>query len=182
VSYLNPFVPEDDAEYSWGVSREQWNLDPDPLELPETNDLSDDAVWDEYVELEEEYEFDESLSLPHGFVTKDSGVRSVRPSGYQRDTQQGKPRFDLLLPQGVPYSDQFLTRWANLLARGADKYSERNWEQASDQEDLDRFQSSAFRHLMQWMSGELDEDHAAAVAYNLMAYETTKYKMTKGGN
>lgn len=94
-----------------------------------------------------------------------------------RDTQDGKPRYDLLVPVGIPYGDQFLTRVAQLLARGAEKYSDRNWEQAAGSGELDRFQSSAYRHLMQWLTGESDEDHAAAVVFNLLAYETIKWKL-----
>lgn len=116
------------------------------------------------------------------FVTKDSGKREEFDSGMVRDTQDGKPRYDLLLPRGVPYRDQFLTRVAELLARGAEKYSERNWEAATGSSELDRFKSSALRHLMQWMVDESDEDHAAAVVFNLLAYETTKWKMDNGDN
>jgi hypothetical protein len=116
------------------------------------------------------------------FVTKDSGKREEFDSGMVRDTQDGKPRYDLLLPRGVPYRDQFLTRVAELLARGAEKYSERNWEAATGSSELDRFKSSALRHLMQWMTDESDEDHAAAVVFNLLAYETTKWKMDNGDN
>lgn len=144
-------------------------------ELPDTDDISDDAVWEEYLDVQED---DEAFyEQGEGYVTLDSGERSVRPSGYQRDTQKGKPRFDLMLPHDVPYEEQFLTRLAMLLSRGAEKYDERNWERADDQVDLDRFKSSAFRHLMQWLNDEEDEDHAAAVAYNLLAHETTRYKI-----
>lgn len=111
------------------------------------------------------------------FVTKDSGKREEYASGMVRDTQEGKPRFDLMLADGIPYDEQFLTRVANLLARGAEKYQDRNWEKAQGQDELDRFKASALRHLMQWLAGEEDEDHAAAVAFNLLAHETTKYKM-----
>lgn len=112
-----------------------------------------------------------------GFVTKDSGERAEYASGMVRDTQEGKPRFDLLLPLGVPYEHQFLTRVAELLARGAEKYSDRNWERAGGDEELARFKSSAQRHLMQWLTDETDEDHAAAVVFNLLAYETIKWKL-----
>lgn len=119
----------------------------------------------------------EPTSRPFTFVTKDSGKREERPSGYVRDTQEGKPRFDLLLPVGIPYEHQMLTRVAQLLSRGAAKYSERNWERANDVESLERFRASALRHLLQWMSGETDEDHASAVMYNVLAHESTKWKM-----
>lgn len=111
------------------------------------------------------------------FETKDSGVRAEFESGMVRDSQDGKARFELLLPLGVPYEDQFLVRVAELMARGAEKYDSRNWEKASGQEELERFKSSALRHLMQWAAGETDEDHAAAVVFNLLGYETTRIKI-----
>lgn len=110
------------------------------------------------------------------FETKDSGVRAEYDSGMVRDTQEGKARFELMFPLGVPYKDQFLTRFAELLARGAEKYEPRNWEKATGEEEMERFKSSAIRHLMQWAAGEDDEDHAAAVVFNLLGYETTKWK------
>lgn len=111
------------------------------------------------------------------FVTKDSGKREEYPSGMRRDIQEGKPRFDLLLVQGQPYEDQFLTRFASLLERGATKYGENNWQLADSVEELDRFRSSGIRHMVQWACGETDEDHAAAVTFNLMAYEYVKTKV-----
>lgn len=114
---------------------------------------------------------------PQQFVTKDSGKRESYDSGMVRDTQDDKPRFDLLLPIGVPYSDQFLTRVAGLLARGAEKYSERNWEKAEGEAELTRFKASALRHLMQYLAGETDEDHMAAVVFNLMGAHLVEWKM-----
>lgn len=113
------------------------------------------------------------------FETKDSGERATFESGMQRDTDTGKARFELLHPLGVPYDAQFLTRVAQLMARGAEKYDERNWEKATGTEELERFKSSALRHLMQWVAGETDEDHASAVVFNLLGYETTKWKMAR---
>ena len=112
-----------------------------------------------------------------GWITKDSGKREQFQSGMQRDTQEGKARFDLLFPKDVPYEGQFLTRVAELLARGAEKYAERNWEQAEGMVEMERFKASAMRHLAQWMAGEEDEDHAAAVVFNLLGAETLKWKM-----
>lgn len=105
-----------------------------------------------------------------GFVTKDSGERVEFDSGMVRDTQEGKPRYDLI-------PAMFLKRWAELMGRGADKYGERNWEQANGPEELERFKASAFRHFMQWFMGEADEDHAAAVAFNVAAFEFIKAKL-----
>lgn len=106
------------------------------------------------------------------YTTKDSGKRSEFSSGMVRDTEEGKPRFDLLFPEGIPYAEQMLTRFANLMARGAEKYDERNWEKASGEEELSRYKSSALRHLIQWITDETDEDHAAAVMFNVLAGET----------
>lgn len=106
------------------------------------------------------------------YITKDSGERQEFDSGMKRDTEAGKPRFDLLIPDGVPYEDQLLTRFAMLLARGAEKYDARNWEQANSAEEVARAKSSAFRHFMQWLCGEVDEDHAVATMFNIMVVET----------
>lgn len=95
----------------------------------------------------------------------------------RRDTAHGKPDFALLVAAGDSYEDCLLTRWAALMARGADKYGERNWELASSKEEFDRFRSSAFRHFMQWYTGELDEDHAAAVLFNINAAEFVKRRV-----
>jgi hypothetical protein len=117
---------------------------------------------------------------PTGWSTKDSGKREEYDSGMRRDTEEGKPRFDLVVPKGVPFEEQILTRFAALMARGAEKYSERNWEKANSEAELNRYYSSAFRHFMQWLTGETDEDHAAAVMFNIMCAETLKWKLANG--
>jgi hypothetical protein len=104
-------------------------------------------------------------------TVKDSGKRVEFATGMVRDTQEGKPRFDLL---DIP----FLTRWAAHMAAGAVKYGEENWRKASTAEELTRFKASAFRHFIQWFVGETDEDHAAAIAFNVSAAEMVKGKLT----
>jgi hypothetical protein len=113
------------------------------------------------------------------FVTKDSGKRQNYKSGMRRDLQDGKPDFYLCIAKDMPYNDQLLTRWAALMERGATKYGRRNWEKANSVEELERFKSSAFRHFMQWLNGELDEDHAGAVLFNINAAEFVKWRMKK---
>jgi hypothetical protein len=112
-------------------------------------------------------------------ITKDSGARATFVTGMQRDTSSGKARFDLIVPEEIPYSEQLLTRFAELMTRGAIKYDARNWEKASTAEEMGRFKESAFRHFMQWYCGEEDEDHAVAIWFNIMGFETTKYKNEK---
>jgi dATP/dGTP diphosphohydrolase, N-terminal len=114
------------------------------------------------------------------FVTKDSGHCSEYASGMVRDTQDGKPRFNLLFPLGVPYEAQMITRLAALLERGMNKYGWRNWENANSDEELIRFKESAHRHFIQWLTGETDEDHAAAAMFNILAAEFVTYKQLGG--
>lgn len=111
------------------------------------------------------------------YITKDSGERAEFESGMQRDTEAGKPRFDLMIPLDVPYDQQFITRLAALFGRGAVKYDDRNWEKADSEAEMARMKSSAFRHFMQWLCGEDDEDHAAGTVFNILAHETTKAKI-----
>ena len=110
------------------------------------------------------------------YTTKDSGKRQNYDSGMRRDTQEGKPDFSLLLTD-LPYDEQLITRWAGLMTRGAEKYGRRNWQLANSQEELERFKASAFRHFMQWITGQDDEDHAAAVLFNINAAEYVKSKV-----
>jgi hypothetical protein len=110
------------------------------------------------------------------FTTKDSGKREEYDSGMRRDTQEGKPDFSLLLPE-MPYELLPITRWAYLMTRGADKYGRRNWQLANTPEELERFRASAARHFMQWLAGEEDEDHMAAVMFNLNAAEYVKWRI-----
>jgi hypothetical protein len=105
------------------------------------------------------------------YVTKDSGKREEFDSGMQRDTQEGKPRYDLT------YAGPMLERWAGLLGRGAEKYDANNWMKADSWDEWERFRSSAARHFAQWMSGERDEDHAAAVVFNMNGAEYVRERM-----
>jgi len=104
------------------------------------------------------------------YTTKDSGKRIKYKSGFNRDVQENKPRYDL-----IPH--ELLKRIAELYARGAEKYDEDNWRKASGEDELRRFKASAFRHFMQWIANEEDEDHASAIAFNVFCYEWhTKHK------
>lgn len=93
------------------------------------------------------------------FETKDSGERQEFSSGAKRDTEKGKPRYDLISPQA-------LTRLANLMARGAEKYDEWNWSKGMN---MSRLYSSMNRHMIQFYLGDKSEDHLAAVMFNAMA-------------
>lgn len=105
------------------------------------------------------------------FVTKDSGERKTFASGMQRDVTTGKTDYTYCT-QGP-----MLERWAQLMERGAKKYERDNWMKAAGHEELERFKSSAMRHLIQWLKGDVDEDHAAAVIFNLNGAEYVKGRL-----
>ena len=104
------------------------------------------------------------------FETKDSGKRQEFSTGMKRDVQEDKPRYDLL-------DMAMLKRWAELMARGAQKYGEENWRMASTEEELKRFKASALRHCIQWFNGDRDEDHGAAVMFNISGAEMVREKL-----
>lgn len=106
-----------------------------------------------------------------GYETKDSGERQVFATGMQRDSGAKE-----LEPGLIPIP--MLVRWAELMGRGAAKYEARNWERACTPEELDRFQRSAFRHFVQWMRGDTDEDHAAATFFNIAGAEHVKARLS----
>lgn len=111
------------------------------------------------------------------FITKDSGERIEYDSGMRRDIAKDKPRFDLINPKNMPYDETLLYRWAMLMTRGMDKYGYRNWEKANSVEELRRFKASAWRHFVQAMCGEEDEDHWAAVCFNINAVIYLQWKL-----
>jgi hypothetical protein len=105
------------------------------------------------------------------YITKDSGERQKFASGMQRDVTVGKTLWHLVT------SGPLLKRWAELLTRGAVKYDEDNWLKAGSREEQNRFRASAFRHFMQWYYGDDDEDHAAAVFFNINGAEYVREKL-----
>ncbi len=106
------------------------------------------------------------------FETKDSGERRQFDSGMMRDVDSDKILWHLTA------SGPMLQRWAELMTRGVPKYGEDNWLLAEGEEEYKRFRSSAYRHFMQWWKGlEPEEDHAAAVIFNIDGAEYVKAKM-----
>lgn len=113
---------------------------------------------------------------PKQFIVKDSGERKNFDSGMVRDTETGKADFELIF--NGPMAD----RWAMHLTRGAQKYPDvrpgvPNWTLADGEEEMVRFRKSAVRHFRQWLRGDVDEDHAAAVLFNINGYEYVKAKL-----
>lgn len=102
------------------------------------------------------------------FTVKDSGQREQFESGMVRDVTTGKTDFSLVL------DGPMFERWAVHLTKGAQKYSKRNWMKAAGAGEYERFRESALRHFLQWFKGDTDEDHAAAVYFNINGAEYVK--------
>lgn len=123
------------------------------------------------------------LGIPKGdnpvaneFGIKDSGKRAQFESGMVRDTQEGK------LDYWRVFIGPMIRRWADHVTKGAVKYPDvnigvPNWTLAAGEAELHRFKASAIRHLVQWLEGNVDEDHAAAVIFNINGAEYVKEKM-----
>ncbi len=101
---------------------------------------------------------------------KDSGVRQAFATGSQRDTRQGKGRYDLLSPI-------VLLRDARHLENGAVKYGDRNWELG---QPLSRYFDSAVRHMFEHLEGMRDEDHLAAARWNIACMIHTEEMVARG--
>lgn len=91
-------------------------------------------------------------------MLKDSGNRREFETGAVRDMQEGKGRCDLL-PACA------LLRLSKHYEAGAMKYEARNWEKGIP---ISVMIDSAMRHLLKYMDGQTDEDHLAAVAWNIL--------------
>jgi hypothetical protein len=88
--------------------------------------------------------------------------------GGARDDSTGKPRYDLI-PPGP------LKRTAELYERGGRIRGDHNWTRGVP---VSRCIESAMRHLEQFRAGDTDEDHAAAVVWNVlgaMHFEGTEW-------
>lgn len=65
-----------------------------------------------------------------------------------------------------------LTRLAWLYTRGAKIYWEHNWTKSYGSEEYREWmRKSAYRHFIQWMKWETDEDHAMAIVFNVFWFE-----------
>ncbi len=112
------------------------------------------------------------------FVVKDSGERQSFSSGMVRDVSTGKVDWSRIL------DGPMAKRWAEHLTKGETKYPDvtpgvPNWTLANGEEEYVRFRKSALRHFMQWFMGDTDEDHAAAVYFNINGAEYVKAKREK---
>lgn len=89
----------------------------------------------------------------------DTGERMTYDGGGMREPATGKGAYELI----SPFAWERVALWSE---KGAKKYADRNWEKGIP---FGRLIQSALRHMIRWMQGRRDEDHLAAVAWNVMA-------------
>ena len=85
-------------------------------------------------------------------------------TGAKRDTAEGKGRPSLISPV-------LIHRLGVLLEKGAEHYGANNWMKGMPYR---RTMDSVIRHVFQWLAGDEEEDHLAAVCFGamcLMHYE-----------
>lgn len=104
------------------------------------------------------------------YTTKDSGKKEVFSSGYNRDSQEDKIRYDL-----IPLDS--LKRIAELYTRGAKLYGDDNWKKGCP---YSRVYASLLRHIFAYREGDKTEDHLAAVCWNSMALMYYETEIKKG--
>lgn len=79
-------------------------------------------------------------------------------TGAKRDSQNDKPRPDLI----SPFMEERVGDWLKL---GVIHYGEHNWSRGIP---MSRCLASLNRHLMKFKQGAKDEDHLSAIVFNAM--------------
>lgn len=115
------------------------------------------------------------------YEIKDSGERASFAGGMVRDTAEGKTDFTSLL------FGPMLKRWAAHLTKGRIKYPDPepgvpNWTLAEGRAEWVRARESLMRHFFQYLDGDQDEDHAAAIFFNINLMEYTLDRAGRVGN
>lgn len=132
---------------------------------------------DDYIIASESMRRTELAPETHDFVVKAGGPQTVGAGGMVRSSAGGKTDFSLPL-DGVMFE-----RWAEHLTRATrppTSYPKRNWMLALRGTDgeraavMERAKESAVRHFIQWWRGDRDEDHGAALYFNVNLFETMR--------
>lgn len=115
------------------------------------------------------------------FEIKDSGERKVFASGMLKDAAGGNKTDYTTIIEGPMFD-----RWAEHLTKAKLKYPDSslgvsNWTLATGPEEMLEARKAAFRHFRKWLKGDQDEDHAAAIMFQLNLYEFVKEKLDKKG-
>ncbi len=93
-------------------------------------------------------------------------------SGMVRSDPAGKPDYTTI-------DLAMLERWAAHMTAQIPAKGHNNWRHASSAEDLQRFRESAWRHFIAWERGLTDEDHAAALLFNIAGAEYVRARLAE---
>ncbi len=102
-----------------------------------------------------------------GPVMRHSDTKTSFGTGAQRDIDEGKGRPSLISPV-------LIHRLGVHLAKGAKHYGDDNWAKGMPYR---RTADSMIRHIFQWLAGDEEEDHLAAIGFGvmcLMTYESDR--------
>lgn len=97
-----------------------------------------------------------------GLLMRHGDSQTEFSTGAKRDTDEGKGTPSLISPV-------LIHRLGVLLQKGAEHYGADNWMKGMPYR---RTADSMIRHLYQWLAGDNEEDHLAAVAFGAMALMT----------
>lgn len=120
--------------------------------------------------LQEPLERDTGAGHDHASVAKANGPRRVFATGSVRDNCEGKGD-----PFSIPYEAK--RRLGVHFENGGKKYDRFNWRLGQPMSEL---LNSASRHLDLLMAGKGDEDHAAAVLWNVAVYMDQERRLREG--
>lgn len=70
-----------------------------------------------------------------------------------------------------------MVRFSKHYENGAKKYGDNNWRKG---QPISRYYDSAMRHLWRLMDGDIEEDHASALLWNLTCILQTKKDVARG--
>lgn len=101
---------------------------------------------------------------------KDHGIREEMSTGSRRDTQDGKPRYDLM-----PLCE--LLEEVMIYTNGAEKYGDNNWMKG---QPIMRYFTSAMRHLCMGIAGMKDEPHLHQAIWNIRCINWTLKRIERG--
>lgn len=93
------------------------------------------------------------------YSVKDSGERREFATGSVRDRGDLKPRPDYISPFAMLEIGEHMRK-------GAVKYGPWNWQLG---QPFSEMTASMYRHLLQWIMGDTEENHLAAIAFNAQA-------------
>jgi hypothetical protein len=100
----------------------------------------------------------------------DSGQRSLFDTGAVRDAMEGKG-----MPSLLPIAA--LRAASKRFEDGATKYGRDNWQKGIP---LSRYVDSLYRHLWQFIDGDISEDHGGAIIWNAMCLIQTEKWIQEG--